>query len=190
MQFYSFKPFIAVAFVVATFCGGFCSADAQLVRVLKDRRFEPPYQYGPNDPWIRTKATNIQTKHYGLFYNCDSEECKRNSPFIKWQTHQAKDLPPKQNALVRVRCGLDEVRQRIFDGAGDCLDASCQPCQSDNCSNCDACESCSQCQTCQQTTKYEQASPTCDCATCAANMTKVTQSVDLAVASKVVPDGH
>ena len=187
MQFYSFGPTIVAAFMVATFCCGVSSADAQLIPALKTRRFEPPYQYGPSDPWIRSTATNIQTKHYGLFYNCDSEECKRNSPFIKWQYHNAKDLPPKQNALVRAKCALDEVRQRIYDGAGDCLEAPCQSCQSGNCSNCDACQSCSQCQTCQQTAKYEQAQPACGCATCAAKTPEVSQSNDLALSYEELP---
>lgn len=108
---------------IATFCGGAEQAQAQLIPSIKTRRFEPAYQYAPTDPWTRSKAIQVQTKHYGFFYNCDDEECKRNSPFIKWKGHCETDLPKKKCCLDLVKRELDEIKQRISDGG--CGEPSC-----------------------------------------------------------------
>jgi len=94
---------------IATCCVGAEQVQAQLVPAIKTRRFEPAFQYSPTDPWTRSKAIQVQTKHYGFFYNCDGEECKRNSPFIKWKGHCETDLP----------------KQRISDGGCGCGEPGC-----------------------------------------------------------------
>ncbi len=107
---------LMLAVGVATFCYGGDHASAQLIPALKTRQFEPSYNYAPSDPWTRSNATQVQTKHYGFFYNCDSEECKRQSPYIKWKGHCETDLPKKTCCLDLIRRELDEITQRISDG--------------------------------------------------------------------------
>ena len=125
-----FSPTGILIFVVgiATFCCGADQAQAQLIPVfkaLKTRRFEPPYQYSPTDPWTRSDAIQVQTKHYGYFYNCDDEECKRNSPYIKWKVHSETDLQKKPCCLDFVKRELDEIRQRISNGGCGCSESGC-----------------------------------------------------------------
>lgn len=119
--------------LIRVFCWGvclstfFCSIDwaqGQVLSAIATRRFEPAYHYAPADPWIRTKATLAQTKHYGFFYNCDGEECKRNSPLITWRPHHETDLPPKTRWRTLIRQQLGEIRQRIDDGG--CASGNCQ----------------------------------------------------------------
>lgn len=110
---------------IATCCVGAEQVQAQLVPAIKTRRFEPAFQYSPTDPWTRSKAIQVQTKHYGFFYNCDGEECKRNSPFIKWKGHCETDLPQKTCCLDRVKRELDEIKQRISDGGCGCGEPGC-----------------------------------------------------------------
>jgi len=110
---------------IATFCYGGEQAQAQLIPTLKSRRFEPAYQYSPSDPWTRSKAIQVQTKHYGFFYNCDDEESKRNSPYIKWNSHCETDLPKKTRCFDLVKRELDEIKQRISDGGCGCREPGC-----------------------------------------------------------------
>jgi hypothetical protein len=60
-----------------------------------------------------------------LFYNCDGEEDKRNSPYICWKTHYEKDLPPRRGLWRGLKIDISQVRQRIRDGAGDCCPSGC-----------------------------------------------------------------
>lgn len=122
------------------------SANGQELRkTLNDYKTGRPFQYQPNDPFVRSKAFQIQTKHYGLFRDCDTEECKRNSPHICWKVHHEKDLPTTMTALQRVKHELNQVRQRVLDGAGSCAgDCNCGQCQASNAAQSGGC-SCGQC---------------------------------------------
>lgn len=109
---------------------------AQEVRkTLNDYRRERVFQYQPSDPWTRSKLFQTHTKHYGLFYNCDNEECKRQSPHICWKEHFEKDFPTWMTWRQRIRHEVGQVRQRIWDG-------SCADCESSYAGGecpCDAC---------------------------------------------------
>jgi hypothetical protein len=83
--------------------------------------------YSPADPWTRSKLFNTHTGHSGRFYNCDGEECKRNSPYICWKTNHQSLTPPRRGLLNQLRRDQGKIGQRIADGAGAC---SCPKCQS------------------------------------------------------------
>jgi hypothetical protein len=73
-------------------------------------------QYQPNDPWTKGCVYRLHTGHAGKFYNCDCEEQKRFSEFICWKNKQC----PQRICKGLFHCvvdDLDEVRQRIRDGA-------------------------------------------------------------------------
>ncbi len=122
---FSLTTILMVAVVLATYCCGTDYASAQLIPTIKTRRFEPAYNYAPTDPWTRSKAIQVQTKHYGFFYNCDGEECKRNSPYIKWKGHCETDLPEKKGCLDLLRREIGQIKQRISDGSCACDQADC-----------------------------------------------------------------
>lgn len=109
------------------------TTQAQEIRkTLRDFRWDHPFVYQPNDPFVRSKAYQIHTKHYGMFYNCDNEECKRYSPHICWKTHWENDLPNWKRPLEWVRDEVCQVKQRVADGAGACANirgCQCQQCQ-------------------------------------------------------------
>jgi len=73
--------------------------------------------YSPQDPWVRSNAFHRHTGHYGLFYNCDSEECKRYSPYIQWKTNYQPLWPNTRGFVDGTVRDLDRVRQRIDDGS-------------------------------------------------------------------------
>lgn len=124
------------------------NVDAQELRkAINDYRNERPFQYQPSDPWTRSKLFQTQTKHYGLFYNCNNEECKRNSPYICWKTHFEKDFPTLMTARQRIRHEWGQVAQRILDGAGMCAEGC----------------GCTDCQTADST-------PSCQCSECTGSM--------------------
>lgn len=75
-------------------------------------------QYRPDDPWTRGRIWLRQTGHFGLFYNCDCEEKKRNSPFICWKK---SDSPfPGGRLLKSLQSDWWDMRQRILDGTECC----------------------------------------------------------------------
>jgi len=126
------------------------TSNAQEVRkAVRDYKTDRVFNYQPTDPSFRGKLFNIQTKHYGKFYNCDGEEAKRNSPYICWKPHTDKDFPPHVRMIDCIRQDLSEVRQRVKDGAGACYKENC---------------SCSQCQSVQPV-------ESCGCAQCASAST-------------------
>ena len=107
------------------------NSEAQEIRnAIRDYKTDRVLNYQPSDPWNRGKLFNIHTKNYGKFYNCDGEESKRNSPYICWKPHTDKDFPTHVRMIDCIRNDLSEVRQRIKDGAGACLEDNC------NCSQC------------------------------------------------------
>lgn len=125
MRFFSLTKIVILAVGIATFCCGADHASAQLIPTIKTRRFEPAFKYSPTDPWTRSTAIQVQTKHYGLFYNCDDEECKRKSSFIKWKSHCETDLPKKTCCLDLIKSELNEIKQRISDGGCGCRESEC-----------------------------------------------------------------
>lgn len=48
--------------------------------------------YSPSDPWVKGHVFRTHTGHDGLFYNCDGEEDKRCSPYIRWSQRPCDDL--------------------------------------------------------------------------------------------------
>ena len=93
----------------------------------RDYRLDKPFQYQPSDPWYRGKVFNIHTGHYGLFYNCDDEECKRNSPYICWKVHHERDFPKWKRPRYYIQQDLNRVLSRIGNG-GCAPNAPCQSC--------------------------------------------------------------
>lgn len=118
-------------------------AHGQLSQVLNDYKYDRPLQYAANDPWTRSKLFNRQTKHYGFGYNCDGEECKRESPYICWKNHTENDLPCKTGWWQRLNQTAAEIKQRIADG--NCVKCAqcdpCQRCQQGKCGGCSDCQS-------------------------------------------------
>lgn len=99
---------------------------AQEIRqTIRDYCTDKPFTYSPCDPWTRSKVFNLQTGHAGLFYNCDGEEDKRNSPYICWKTHYECDIPPRRGLWRGMKLDIAQVRQRIRDGAGACCNPGC-----------------------------------------------------------------
>lgn len=102
------------------------TAVAQEIRqTIRDYCTDKPFTYSPCDPWTRGKVFNLQTGHAGLFYNCDGEEDKRNSPYICWKTHYENDIPPYRGLWRGMKIDIAKVRQRIRDGAGACCKPGC-----------------------------------------------------------------
>lgn len=94
---------------------------------LQRADYPGPIAYSPSDQDQRSKRLRLQTGHYGYFYNCDDEECKRNSPYICWNSqHRADWYGGWRNALRKDR---RDVIQRILDGS--CADGNCEQCESD-----------------------------------------------------------
>lgn len=79
--------------------------------------------YQPSDPWTRGKLYNIQTGNSGLFFNCDGEQAKRNSPYIYWQPITEKALPTRKGIWRSIKQDIAEVKQRVSDSS--CCDLGC-----------------------------------------------------------------
>lgn len=103
----------------------------EIRKTLRDYRWDHPFVYQPSDPFVRSKTFQRHTGHYGLFYNCDNEECKRYSPHICWKTHWENDFPNWMRPFERLRHEWCQTKQRITDGAGMC--AGVRGCQCQNC---------------------------------------------------------
>ena len=127
--------FVVFAFALVFVAGSWSSVSAQgpvrnsLREVRQVRADYPgPIAYSPADPDFRSKRYQMQTGHYGFFYNCDGEECKRNSPYIYWGAQQNADcFNGWRTALRRDR---RDVIQRILDGS--CAEEDCEQCESGN----------------------------------------------------------
>ena len=80
------------------------------------RDYKPgPTHYSPDDPWIRSNLFNRHTGHFGRFYNCDREECKRYSPFISWRTNCDPLLPE----CIGLRQGIQIERYNVIRRRND-----------------------------------------------------------------------
>lgn len=101
-------------------------ANAQEFQKIRQDYFSGPIQYSPADPWTRSKVFNAHTGNSGRFYNCDGEQCKRNSPYIYWRAHCEPDLPPRRGLWGGLKIDAAKVCQRYRDGAGACAAENCQ----------------------------------------------------------------
>ncbi len=116
-----------MAAILAASCGmPTASALCQEVRHAIRDYFSGPITYSPFDPETRSKVFQAHTGHSGLFYNCDGEECKRNSPYICWKTNSDSLIPPRRGLWRGAKLDLAEVRQRIYDGAGEGCRPNCE----------------------------------------------------------------
>ena len=128
-----------VVLVVLSFqSSGFLAAQIPLLSGIRKARIDSqqlradypgPISYSPSDPEFRSKLFRLQTGHAGLFYNCDGEESKRNSPYICWNSQHSADW--RNGACEACRRDRADVRQRVVDG-------SCCPQKKSNC-QCDSC---------------------------------------------------
>jgi hypothetical protein len=88
-----------------------------------------PRHYGPRDPWDVGLVMRHQAGWSGHFYNCDCEEHKRLSPYIRWERQPTVCCPHGHCWWIKQQ--IDEVHQRIRTGA--CLQSEfclCPQCRS------------------------------------------------------------
>ncbi len=95
-------------------------SEGQEVRKTIRDYFSGPVSYSPVDPWYRSRLFNQHTGHYGRFYNCDSEECKRYSPYIDWKTNCDPLWPDRIGFAEGFRLERNQVAQRRDDGGCGC----------------------------------------------------------------------
>lgn len=121
--------FYLLALACVTAIGSLTPAVAygQLAQAIDDYKHDRPFQYAPSDPWTRSRLYNQHIKHAGWFYNCDGEQCKRNSPYIFWKTQHQPDLPTGTSWWQRLNRTTAEIKQRIADGS--CADGDCVVCE-------------------------------------------------------------
>lgn len=123
----------AVAFVAVLPTFQAEAQDRILRDYFRDYHVLTPRAYSPEDPSLMGRILRIEVGHGGLFYNCDNEESKRCSPYIKW--HQQNQDCCQHLRLIRfsIRQQLAEVKQRIrWGGCDDCGGKSCGCCQCDS----------------------------------------------------------
>lgn len=78
--------------------------------------------YSPSDPWIKGRIFRTHTGHDGLYYNCDEEESKRNSPYIYWKSQGCRENIHTWKFVKK------ETRQTINDPICRWKRGSCQTC--------------------------------------------------------------
>lgn len=112
--------------------------EAQVRQAYADYHGDRVFRYQPSDPWVRSRMFNLHTGNGGLFYNCDGEQSKRNSPYICWKPHFENDFPPFGGLWCHIKEDVEAVRQRILDGS--CCDTGCNSnacnCQQSGCATC------------------------------------------------------
>jgi hypothetical protein len=132
----SMRILILLSLIVAGFCSVTSHVQAQELKKAWNDYFGPrPITYSPSDPVNRSYTFNKHTGHAGVYYNCDGEEAKRNSPYICWKPHFEADFPECRGLGAQVKQDWDRMRQRICDGAGDC----CNSCQTESGCQCTEC---------------------------------------------------
>jgi hypothetical protein len=98
-------------------CSGFALALTQSAalgqNVWQDYVRNVPRQYGPRDPWEVGHVLQHQAGWAGFFYNCDCEEHKRLSPYIRWE-QQPTVCCPDHHGYAWQQC--DEIWQRLRTG--------------------------------------------------------------------------
>jgi hypothetical protein len=105
------------------------TASAHGQNVYQDYRVQRTGAYSPEDPWIKGRVFRTHTGHDGLFYNCDNEEEKRCSSWIRWGQRPCDDLlSPTRirgefqqsycDALERLRLGSCQESCGLGTGTG------------------------------------------------------------------------
>ena len=111
------KSFSVVICCFAFLCVTSVQAQDRLLRdFFRDYCKLVPRAYSPDDPWTMGKILRTEVGHGGFFYNCDSEECKRNSPYINWH-HQNTDPFVCRPILTDIEQQLAEVKRRVAWGS-------------------------------------------------------------------------
>lgn len=116
------------AFLTSLLCFQACVCDQSAAQQVR-KSGGAMVNYKPSDPWKRDRLFNIQTGNSGLFYNCDGEQAKRNSPYICWKMDYEPALPPFVAPWTTWKQQLNQVRQRINDGSCCNLGSRCANCQ-------------------------------------------------------------
>lgn len=121
-----------------------CLSTAQAQWSLRQTRadYAQPTVYGPQDPWTKGSVYRTQTGHSGWFYNCDEEECKRNSPYICWKAQDNTEHIRSYWSVLKA--DWSEVKQRIR--AGSCMGPGCETCPPETCFAEGATPGCTSCQ--------------------------------------------
>ena len=114
-----------LSLVACFFSIGLTSLSGQTLR--RDYVVDAPVQYKVTDPWDRGRVFRNHIGHGGFFYNCDNEECKRNSPYLCFKSEHRG---PRESCLATWRRQLAEVKWRL--NAGGCCTqkypgADCDP---------------------------------------------------------------
>lgn len=95
------------------------SGVVQAQNVYQDYLANRTGTYSPQDPWQKGRVFRTHTGHDGLFYNCDGEEEKRCSPWIRWGQRPCDDLLSPS----RIR---GEYKQSVCDALERLKMGSCQ----------------------------------------------------------------
>ncbi len=121
-----------------------CISTAQAQWSLRQTRadYAQPTVYGPQDPWTKGSVYRTQTGHSGWFYNCDEEECKRNSPYICWKAQDNTEHIRSYWSVLKA--DWSEVKQRIR--AGTCMGPGCESLPTETCYAEGAMPGCTSCQ--------------------------------------------
>jgi len=91
--------------------------DAQLLsKIRSEYGKNSSLTYGPDDASVRSRFFNLHTGQSGAYYNCDGEEEKRHSPYIKWKTVTGSSLPPLFWDIRQWKKDRAEIGQRLCDG--------------------------------------------------------------------------
>ncbi len=106
----------------------------EFAKILDEYVCNPIRQYQPNDPWTRSRFYQVQNGYAGLFRDCDNEEQKRCSPYICWKYSHCPTV--RERFIDFISPDLDQVKQRIKDGAGACCGSgSPRVCNCSKCAN-------------------------------------------------------
>lgn len=106
-----FLPFVAFLFS----SGEPRSVFAQ--NVYQDYKVNPTGPYSPQDPWQKGRVFRTHTGHDGLFYNCDGEEDKRCSPWIRWGQRPCDDLLSPSRIRAEYKESLCDAVERLRSGS-------------------------------------------------------------------------
>jgi len=111
---------LAVVVLSMVVFGSLCG-DTQAIgqNVYQDYWVNRTGSYSPQDPWQKGHIFRTHTGHDGLFYNCDGEEEKRCSPWIRWGQRPCDDLL----SPARIR---GEYKQSLCDALERLKLGSCQ----------------------------------------------------------------
>ncbi len=99
---------------------GFCLTSFSTVQAQTLRRdyvVDAPIQYRVSDPWDRGLVFRRHIGHAGFFYNCDNEQCKRQSPYICFKSEHRGC---RETCLNKWRRQIAEAKWRLDAGGCGC----------------------------------------------------------------------